>query len=55
MKKNPLGQFLSQIPKSAKVLSAKGFRRENKEEIKISYLYGGEVYNYSVVKEGGMV
>lgn len=55
MKTNPIGQFLSKIPKQAIVLGFKGYRAEGAQELRISYRYKGVVYNQSISVEGGKV
>ena len=53
MKKNPFGQILSKLPRTAKFLGAKGYGDANREEYKISYLYKGKVYNQFFEVKGG--
>gem|GEM_PF-3004780 len=55
MKKNPFGQILSKLPRTAKFLGAKGYRDSNREEYRISYLYRGKVYNQSFEVKGGIL
>lgn len=55
MKTNPIGQFLSRIPKKATLLGAKGYKTAGAQELQISYRHRGVIYHQSIAMKGGEV
>lgn len=53
--KNPIGNFISQLPSSAIVLGVKCYRGANKSKIYLTYFHDGVQISSSLSWEGGII